>query len=99
MICFALIFNTLIHYCTNFRLVIRWFEDNINDGNSMPRSIQVGLTPDTPMSYDRRSGMAQGEAVPEADRDTFKKPIHFSIKEAIEGIPFKDEDGNEIVED
>ena len=51
------------------------------------------------MSYDRRTGMASGEAVPEADRDVFKKPIHYSIKEAIQGIPFKDEDGNEIVED
>eukprot|EP00353_Schmidingerella_taraikaensis_P010902 CAMPEP_0185574696 /NCGR_PEP_ID=MMETSP0434-20130131/6097_1 /TAXON_ID=626734 ORGANISM="Favella taraikaensis, Strain Fe Narragansett Bay" /NCGR_SAMPLE_ID=MMETSP0434 /ASSEMBLY_ACC=CAM_ASM_000379 /LENGTH=74 /DNA_ID=CAMNT_0028191351 /DNA_START=1814 /DNA_END=2038 /DNA_ORIENTATION=+ len=65
----------------------------------MPRSIMVGLTPEAPMSYDRRTGLAQGLAVPEADRDVFKKPIHYSMKEAILAIPVKDENGEEIVED
>ena len=50
-----------------------------------------------PMSYDRRTGMAAGLAVPEADRDVFKKPMHYIMKEAIQGIPFKDENGDEIV--
>lgn len=43
--------------------------------------------------------MAAGLAVPEADRDVFKKPIHHSMKEAIQGIPYKDENGDEIVPD
>ena len=95
---FALFFNTLIHFCTNFRLIMRWYEDNAFAAVGNARSIHVGMAPDAPMTYDRRTGEAEGLAVPEADREVFKKPIHFRLKEAIQAIPYKDENGEAIDE-
>lgn len=57
------------------------------------------MAPDATMTIDRATGMADGHAIPEADRDVFKKPIHYRIKDAIQAIPFKDENGDEIVGD
>ena len=99
VICGLLVFNTVVHFCTNFNLIMRWYRDHPRYGQTGPaRSIQVGMQPEMPMTYDRRTGMALGLIVPEADRDVFKKPIHYSIKEAIQAIPFKDENGEEIAE-
>ena len=52
-----------------------------------------------PTVYDRETGLAQGLAVPEADRDVFKKPIYFSVKESVFAIPVKNEEGEDIGEE
>jgi len=47
----------------------------------------------------RETGLAQGVAVPEADRDKNRDPIYFVKKTAIPGIPLIDSDGEEIVDE
>ena len=92
---FALFFATPLHACSHLRLILRWYADNPSDGNSHPRAISVGLAPDTPMTYDRRTGLADGHTIPEADRDVYSKPLHFSMKNAVEGIPVQHDDNIE----
>ncbi len=57
------------------------------------------MHPDTPTVYNRETGLAQGVAVPEADRDVFKKPIHLSVRKSVPGIPLINEDGEDVVEE
>ena len=42
---------------------------------------------------DPRTGFAEGQAVPEADRDVNKDPIYHIKKMSIQGIPIVNEDG------
>ena len=95
---FALVFNTLIHFCTNFRLIMRWYEDHAQASRGNARSIHVGMAPDAPMTFNRETGVGEGLAVPEADREVNKKPIHYRIKEAIQAIPILDENGQAVDE-
>ena len=47
---------------------------------------------------DRATGLGEGVAVPEADRDAHQTPIYNEKKIAIPAIPLVNEDGEEIVE-
>ena len=47
---------------------------------------------------DRSTGMSQGVAVPEADRDKNKGPIYHQKKTAVEAIPIVDSEGNEMID-
>ena len=95
VLCIALPF----HFMSHMSLIFRWYADHPADGNQQPRAISVGLAPDTPVIYDRRTGLAEGHTVPEADREVFQKPLHFSMKIAVEGIPVQNDNcvENEIM--
>ena len=85
-------FLTLLQFFTNMRLVMRWFKNSPNDGLTNPRSIQVGLQPDAPSFIDEHERMAEGIAVPEADRELNKAPIFKLKQSAIFAIPVEDGD-------
>lgn len=59
----------------------------------------MGLPLSVPSVINRVTGLAQGVAVPEADRDKNLDPIYFVKKAAIPGIPLIDSNGEEIVDE
>ena len=71
---------------------MRWYRDNPKDSITTARSIHVGIPPNVDGSVDQR-GFAEGQAVPEADRDVNKDPIYHIKKMSIHGIPIVNEDG------
>ena len=92
------VFLTLAQYFSNYRLIMRWYEDNPKNTNQRARAIQVGVPLSGSTVIDRETGQGEGVAVPEADRDAHTTPLYNVKKNAIPGIPLIDEDGEEIVE-
>ena len=78
---------------------MRWYRENPKDGSSIARSIQVGIPPENSGVIDRRTGLADGFVVPEADREVNKDPIYFVKRKSICAIPVMNEDGTLIVAD
>ena len=76
---------------------MRWYRDNPKDGSSIARSIQVGIPPETSGVIDRRTGLADGLAVPEADREVNKNPIYYVKRKSISAIPVMNEDGTPVI--
>ena len=52
----------------------------------------MGIPPNVNGDVDQR-GFAEGQAVPEADRDVNEDPIYYIKKMSIHGIPIVNEDG------
>ena len=57
----------------------------------------MGIPPDVSGTFDRRTGLADGLVVPEADRDANKDPIYYVKKNSIYAIPVMHEDGSPVV--
>ena len=54
----------------------------------------MGIPPENSGTIDRRTGLADGLVVPEADRDVNKGPIYYIKKKSIDAIPVMNEDGS-----
>ena len=88
---------TLTQFCSNYMLIVRWFRDNPKRGSANnPRAIQVGIPLEGSAVIDRHTGVGEGMAVPEADRDVNKQPIYYEKKKAIPAFPIVDEEGKEV---
>ena len=92
------VFLTVAQYFSNYRLIMRWYQDNPKVNNSRARAIQVGVPASGSTIVDGATGLGEGMAVPEADRDVHVRPIYNDKKIAIPAIPLINEDGEEIVE-
>lgn len=91
------IFIGVVHFYANYTLVIRWYSDNLKDPEKKARAIQVGVPPMSSLAIDSETGLADGIAVPEADRDVNTRPICLVRRHSIPAHPVVDAQGQKVI--
>jgi len=58
VICAFQVFLTVMQFCANYILVMKWYRENPKNNYHVARAIQVGLPPEFPTTIDRGTGLS-----------------------------------------